>query len=332
MNMKKNNKGNSKPSIISWDPAEQHLFAMIVSKIRGQVTQEVVIDKNELEKIPEYSDSCKAEFENMMAKLLKGVDDLTVIQKDENGQSNMFRMFDDFIFRYPDELDKMVVKVKPSSYYTYFVNALNINLTEFELSEYLTLRSTYSLTCYLQLKQWKNMGHHVFSINEFRELFEIPKSSDAFEIEQQVLLPIRNELGEFLKKLNITTTKRDNKIVEYSFTWKPENIDTPKDESKEDDLEKYVAKSWSYKPILKNYSELSYQGVLMEKFKNPDPKDTDGNQEEKKKEIAAQKKILEKLSDIWVDGRTGRQLTEGELKAYVDQKGNYPYYVLPFCP
>lgn len=215
----------NKLSTRNWNIAERHLFTAIIVKLRDQGTKEVVMDKDDLRELSDYSDRHKARFKDTMANLINKVDDLELIQYTEkNGWNTMqkIRMFDEFIAEWANDRSDIKLKIRISPHYSYFVNALSGNFTQFELSEYLSLKSTYSAACYMQLKQWRTVGRRTFEVDEFKQLLDIPKSYRNYDIKRRVLTPIRNELSQFFKDLKIVGIKSGRKIVKYDFTWTPE--------------------------------------------------------------------------------------------------------------
>ena len=57
---------------------------------------------------------------------------------------------------------------------------------------------------YRLLKQFRQSGYYIVQIDEFRRLFDIPKSYQMSDIDKRVLERIEDELPEFFKDLKIT--------------------------------------------------------------------------------------------------------------------------------
>lgn len=97
--------------------------------------------------------------------------------------------------------------------------------TRYSLEEFINLKSTYSKTMFRLLKQFRTTGLYVVKIDDFRELLNIPASYAVGQIDQKVLSPIKKELNGIFENLNVKknkSKKRGNKVLSYTFTFKPE--------------------------------------------------------------------------------------------------------------
>ena len=73
-------------------------------------------------------------------------------------------------------------------------------------------------TAYRLLKQFRQSGYYIVQIDEFRRLFDIPKSYQMSDIDKRVLERIEDELPEFFKDLKITKLRgkgRRKRFIEH---------------------------------------------------------------------------------------------------------------------
>ena len=92
--------------------------------------------------------------------------------------------------KYKIDKDKKTVNIAVNEDFYWVLNELTQKFTKFELSEFISLKSTYSKECYRRLKQYRNTGMWIVEIDEFRRLLDIPNSYKSGNIDQRVLKPI----------------------------------------------------------------------------------------------------------------------------------------------
>jgi plasmid replication initiation protein len=113
----------------------------------------------------------------------------------------------------------------------YVINGLTAEFSRFELSAFTSIRSTYSKTLFRLLMQFRSTGFYTVSINEFRDLMDIPDSYRQMgQIDQKVLQPALKELQNYFNDLKIkkVKAKKGNKIVKLEFTFSGLQTDKPK--------------------------------------------------------------------------------------------------------
>lgn len=212
----------------TWSLPERHLFALIITRLRDKDTETITLNKEDLTELLQASDRHKARFEDTIEDFLVKVHSLALLKRSTDGEwvsEEIVNMFQQFRISWKEDKSDVKLTARLSPEYTYFVNNLNKTFTTFELSEYLSLHSSYSAICYQQLKQWRLVGKREFDANEFRILLGIPDTYDSYDITRRVLRPIEKELSLIFKNLKIAKSKRGRKIVGYKFTWTPEAKD-----------------------------------------------------------------------------------------------------------
>ncbi|EOA3510694.1 replication initiation protein, partial [Enterococcus faecalis] len=103
----------------------------------------------------------------------------------------------------------------------YIINGLTTEFSRFELSAFTSIRSTYAKTLFRLLMQYRSTGYYVVSIEDFRELLDIPEYYQMGNIDQKVLKPAMKELHNYFENLEVTKikAKKGNKIAKLEFTF-----------------------------------------------------------------------------------------------------------------
>jgi len=212
----------SEVSFRNFKSSDLDLFMSICMKCLDQGTREVIITDSELAELAHYGKDLKRmgkDFENLKKKILA----LQLKHEDEDTETDMV-LFP--VFQRNKKTKENRIKINEE--FDYILNKLSGEFTEFELEEFVMLRSTYSRLAYRQLKRYKDTGWWKVSIEKFRELMDIPKNYRMDNINQRVLAPIQEELEEYFEDLKIEKIpevvpgKRGRPaIVGISFTFKP---------------------------------------------------------------------------------------------------------------
>lgn len=118
------------------------------------------------------------------------------------------------------------------------------NWVRYALVEFRNLKSSYSKTAFRLLKQYRTTGYAYFSVDDFNELLDIPKSYNYGMLNKRVLIPIKLELTPLFRCLTIRKKYgkgRGKPVVGYIFTWKAECKDEEEVHvSKQQRLEKQI--------------------------------------------------------------------------------------------
>src|SRR5699024_5163606 len=85
------------------------------------------------------------------------------------------------------------------------------------------LKSSYSKTAFRLFKQFKHTGYVIFSLEDFKSRFDVPKSYRMTDIDKNVLKQIVNELANSFADLNINKikAKKERKIKKKKITTIP---------------------------------------------------------------------------------------------------------------
>lgn len=198
---------------------ELDLFFSLCFKAKEQGTNLIKIDFVELRSLSSYQNrSLKrfvADLENTYTKMLS----LNMVIKHSELSFTKFNLFNE----YTVNVEEKNITIQVNERFKNFLNKLLKNYTKFELENLVTLKSSYSKNMFRLLKQWegqeKELKQKEFSLDELRNLLDIPIKYDASKINDKILKPIKKELSKFLHNLEITPIKKGRTIIAYKFTW-----------------------------------------------------------------------------------------------------------------
>lgn len=222
---------------------EMNLFFAIVSKARDKGGEKLKFTLKEIMDISGYSMRNYKELAKSLESTYTKILNLnygTKVVTQRSMRITRFVLFPSFdiIFQYNDdrEIDwaesTLAVQVHPNLYH--ILNELE-QWTNYSLEEFVNLKSSYAKTAYRMLKQYRATGRYYVTIEDFRELFDIPKGYRVSNIDQKVLDPIKKELKIYFKDLKIKKIKSKKvgtPIIAYEFTFEPEKTSSYVDYSK----------------------------------------------------------------------------------------------------
>ena len=113
----------------------------------------------------------------------------------------------------------------------YLINDLKNTFTQFELKRLVQMESKYSKIIFRFLKQFDNNNKTCYwdvSLDEFKNLLEIPISYKMSNIDNRVLAPALTELSPFFHNLKVTKKKKGRNIDRLRFEWNTETVEMKK--------------------------------------------------------------------------------------------------------
>lgn len=208
-----------------WSNEEMNFFFAILTKLRDEGTREVVFGKHELADLANYTITHNKRYHKVMEGLGKNISSLQYWEKTDNSFMSM-PLFTRFIATWSDDLSKLNVRVKTNEDFEYILNSWEEgNWTQFILDEFTEIQSTYSKTLFRLLKQWRTKGVREFTLDEFRQLMDVPKSYTTGMINKRIVTNSVKDLEPYFKKLKVKVLKsnaRGTPIIGFKFTWSPE--------------------------------------------------------------------------------------------------------------
>ncbi|AQS54413.1 hypothetical protein BW727_200010 (plasmid) [Jeotgalibaca dankookensis] len=211
-----------------WTTEEQNFFFAIITEARDKGEKMIHFKKEDLIELANYTMNENRRLENTIVSLIDKLENMRYRERTKNSYTSM-ALFQYFEANWSDNLSEFTLDVQVSNRFAYIVNKLEAEFTQFELRQFTNIRSTYAKEMFKKLKQWRTIGKKEYSIEEFKEMLQIPKSYRTREISTRVLAPIKRELPEYFKNLKIKTIKssaRGNPVIAYEFRWEKEKIGT----------------------------------------------------------------------------------------------------------
>lgn len=208
-----------------WSAEEMNFFFAVLTRMRDEHTNLVVMDKYELAELANYTITYNKLYENTMTNLAGKVNELKYWKKSNNSLVTM-PLFTYFKADWNEDLSDMTVEIEVNSRFKHILNEWNEgNWTQFMLNEFTEIQSTYSKTLFRLLKQWRTKGLREFSIDEFKHLMDVPESYSSGMITSRIISNSVQDLQPYFKDLKVKILKsnaRGTPIIGFRFTWKPE--------------------------------------------------------------------------------------------------------------
>lgn len=208
-----------------WSAEEMNFFFAVLTRMRDEDTNLVVMNKYELAELANYTITYNKLYENTMTNLASKVSELKYWKKSDNSLVTM-PLFTYFKADWNEDLSDMTVEIEVNKRFKHILNEWNEgNWTQFMLNEFTAIQSTYSKSLFRLLKQWRTKGVREFSIDEFKHLMDVPKSYSSGMITSRIISKSVEDLQPYFKDLKVKILKsnaRGTPIIGFRFTWKPE--------------------------------------------------------------------------------------------------------------
>ena len=200
----------------NFNAKQMDLFFALCARMKDKGVENIRFSFEELKELSDYKMTATKAFVADLEKLYK--DMLNLSYRTENDDEiEYFVLFNGF------KIDKKqkFVEVRVNQDLDYIINGLTTEFSRFELSAFTSIRSTYAKTLFRLLMQYRSTGYYVVSIEDFRELLDIPEYYQMGNIDQKVLKPAMNELHNYFENLEVTKikAKKGNKIAKLEFTF-----------------------------------------------------------------------------------------------------------------
>lgn len=207
-------------------PVEMNLFFSIVSRMRDKGDETVRFSFDQLKELSAYKPTANNRFIDDIESTYQKILGLRFGRRSKDGlHREFFVMFTEFEINGHADDPYVDIKIYPKA--IKLLNELEI-WVRYALSEFRDLKSSYAKTMFRLLKQFRTTGYAYFSVADFNELLDVPKSYKSSNINQSVLKPIKEELTPLFRGLTVRKKYgkgRGKPVIGYSFTWKPEKKD-----------------------------------------------------------------------------------------------------------
>ena len=207
-------------------PVEMNLFFSIVSRMRDKGDKTVRFSFDQLKELSAYKPTANNRFIDDIESTYQKILGLRFGRRSKDGlHREFFVMFTEFEINGHADDPYVDIKIYPKA--IKLLNELE-SWVRYALSEFRDLKSSYAKTMFRLLKQFRTTGYAYFSVSDFNELLDVPKSYKSSNINQSILKPIKEELTPLFRGLTVRKKYgkgRGKPVIGYSFTWKPENKD-----------------------------------------------------------------------------------------------------------
>lgn len=217
---------NSVP-LKDFNTKEMDLFFSICAKLKGHSTDRVRLSFEDLRTLSNYKITATEHFVKDIDSTYEKMLRLTIKTGKDNLNYEKFVLFPWFSVN----SEEKYVEIGINKDYEYILNDFSNSFVKYELKEFTKLRSRYAKTAYRLFKQFSKYNYYVATIENFRELFDIPESYAMNNIRQRVFEPIVRELTEenkYFDFVDIETMKKKkgNKITHVKMTYEEYQDDT----------------------------------------------------------------------------------------------------------
>ncbi|WP_404394424.1 replication initiation protein [Companilactobacillus paralimentarius] len=204
-------------------PVEMNLFFSIVSRMRDKGDETVRFSFDQLKELSAYKPTENNRFIDDIESTYQKILGLRFGRRSKDGlYREFFVMFTEFEINGHADDPYVDIKIYPKA--IKLLNELE-SWVRYALSEFRDLKSSYAKTMFRLLKQFRTTGYAYFSVADFNELLDVPKSYKSSNINQSVLKPIKEELTPLFRGLTVRKKYgkgRGKPVIGYSFTWKSE--------------------------------------------------------------------------------------------------------------
>lgn len=203
---------------------EQNLFFYICSRVREH--------KSELVEISFDSIRTNANFtvhgDKALAARLKVVNHKLLSFDYEfvfaNGITIIGTIFSTFII---NEVERTLT-VRVNKDLLFLLNGLEGNFTEWELQEFVSIRSEYSKRLYRYCREWKTIGKTpLYSTAEIKHILGLPEDYENKRLVAKILNPACEDMNKYFNFFEMHTKRASEKgapIVGFSFSFSPVNM------------------------------------------------------------------------------------------------------------
>lgn len=216
--VKYNNYFNSVP-LKTFTATDYNILYAICAKMRDHGVQNVVFSMAEIRKMTGFSKNSNEELYAALEQVYKKIGQ--IFCKIETEKSLVyFTLFTAFTI----DKEQQTLLVSVNEKFAFILNDLTKNFTQFELHEFVELRSKYAKILYKQLKQFRTTGFYVVKAAELRTIMDVPESTPNKKFIQAIIAPTVETLSSEICDLQYTPiydqAKRGHPLDSIRFTFK----------------------------------------------------------------------------------------------------------------
>ena len=187
------NNGLNTVPLRKFTPVEMDIFWAVCSKMKRKGTEELTFDFDDFQELAKYDRREKDSFYTALKNTWEKMKQLDYSYEDDG-------YYEDFVLfqRFAIDKDNEKVIIQASERFEFVLNAIGTNFTRFELENLTGLDSSYSKELYRQLMQYRSIetksGYWAVTVDDFRELLDIPDSYRMSHIDSRVFNTAKKEL------------------------------------------------------------------------------------------------------------------------------------------
>lgn len=191
---------------------EMDLLFCLLYKFKDLGTKEQTLDFHELKELSEHKrmDRFIEDLSKVYDKLLR-----TTYKLENDGIIEKFTIFNHYKL---DTIERKAT-ITINNTFQYLLNELIGNYTLLDLKEFISLKGSYPKTLFRLLKQWEATKKYIIKMQDFKDLMGIPENYKMFNIDQKILVPCLEQLGQHFKNLKVEKIKKGVKIDSLKFSW-----------------------------------------------------------------------------------------------------------------
>ena len=200
---------------------EQNLFFYICSRVREKKDSIIEISFDSIRERIEYTacgDQCLIKTIDNISKNLLMLNYRYVTEKNVIIRGGLFSTF-------IINPDKRMLTVKVNEDLAFLLNQLDGNFTEWELNEFIHIKSVYSKRIYRLCKEWRSAGKTpMFDINEFKTAIGLQENYENKKFVARILANAMEDLSPYFKRFRYTLDRdsgRGRQIKGISFVFTP---------------------------------------------------------------------------------------------------------------
>lgn len=211
---------------------DMDLFLIVCKFFMDKNTNVIIIPYTEIKKLSNYRRINNDNFHQIIKKLDKKFYDLRVVFDDEiNEFYNSKPLFINFTANGKKQELSVEINEKAIAYFNIFKQ-----YTKIDLLIHTSLSSKYSATLYRMLCQYDKNNWWCVTIENFKEIFNVPKSYDSRKISQKILEPAVEELSKYMDISYIVEKdehKRGKPVKGYKFEYSNKTKNNNKEKQEE---------------------------------------------------------------------------------------------------
>lgn len=200
---------------------EQNLFFYVCARIRehGEELIDISFDSiRERSGFTAHGDSALIEALREVNRNLLAMNYEYVTENNVIVQGGLFSTF-------AIDPSRRTLSVRINDDLSFLLNRLDENFSEWELEEFVKIKSSYIKRIYRLCKEWRTIGKTpIYKIETFKQLIGLPDEYENKKMVARILQPTKNELSKYFRNFQVKIQRGDGRgtpITGISFSFSP---------------------------------------------------------------------------------------------------------------